>query len=593
MKPPHPRKRYSELYSGLIPLHVLHHSCEGPIFGFEMIQELQRHGYSLSAGTIYPLLHGMERKGLLRSRAANDGRRVRRLYRATKAGRLALLDAKDKVRELFGELFEDAMNKSEKLSKPRKRQNVGKKLLMLFFSLLIGMVRSMSAQAAENEGKPLTVTEAMNRAVAHYPAIQASMARLNAARAGIALSKTSYLPTASLLWQSNRSTYNNITGLLLPQSVLPSLSGPVLSDTSGTTLWGSGGGALLSWQPFDFGLRAANVDVANSVAQTANFQLQLTKLDVSAAAADAFLAAVVAQSARVAAEADVNRRTTFAKAVHVLVDNQLRPGVEASRADAELAAARTQFFRAQQTDEERRIALAEALGTPDESIRIDPGSLVAKVPPAFTSAPPPLAQHPSAELAMSAVNQSRAQEHALERSYFPTFNLQSAVSGRGSGAQPNGTILQGTNGLVPDRSNFAVGLIVSFPLLDYFSLRSRKQIEAGNEDATRADYNRTLQHLSAQVRRARSALDAAQKIADNASVELQSAQMTEAQAQARYRASLANVVEVAEAQRLLVQAQTDEAIAKISVWRALLLESFAEGNLQPFLNAVEHAGDGR
>lgn len=98
---------YSALYSGLIPLHVLHHSCEGPIFGFEMIQELQRHGYTLSAGTMYPLLHGMERKGLLRSFERRNGARKRKFYRATPTGRRALADAKLRVHELFAELFEN------------------------------------------------------------------------------------------------------------------------------------------------------------------------------------------------------------------------------------------------------------------------------------------------------------------------------------------------------------------------------------------------------------------------------------------------------------------------------------------------------
>jgi PadR family transcriptional regulator, regulatory protein PadR len=96
-----------ELYSGLIRLHVLHHACQEPIFGLWMIEELARHGYRLSAGTLYPLLNGMESKGLLRSsRALVDGK-FRRMYRATPAGRTTLRAAKKRVQELFGELFEE------------------------------------------------------------------------------------------------------------------------------------------------------------------------------------------------------------------------------------------------------------------------------------------------------------------------------------------------------------------------------------------------------------------------------------------------------------------------------------------------------
>ena len=96
-----------ELYSGLIRLHILHHAAKGPIYGNWVIEELGRHGYKLSPGTLYPILHALERKGYLRSRQKRDGRQLRRFYRATAAGRRALANAKVKVRELVGELFED------------------------------------------------------------------------------------------------------------------------------------------------------------------------------------------------------------------------------------------------------------------------------------------------------------------------------------------------------------------------------------------------------------------------------------------------------------------------------------------------------
>jgi DNA-binding PadR family transcriptional regulator len=96
-----------ELYSGLIRLHVLHHAAREPIYGLAIIEELGRHGYKLSAGTMYPILHGLEKKGYLRSTRERDGKQMRRVYRATAKGKKALEAAKEKVRELFGELFEE------------------------------------------------------------------------------------------------------------------------------------------------------------------------------------------------------------------------------------------------------------------------------------------------------------------------------------------------------------------------------------------------------------------------------------------------------------------------------------------------------
>src|SRR5579862_4840544 len=90
-----------DLYSGLIRLHVLHHAAEEPIFGLGMAEELARHGYRISPGTLYPLLHGLEKKGYLRSSQKRNGKSFRKIYEVTPLGRKALDAAKGKVRELF------------------------------------------------------------------------------------------------------------------------------------------------------------------------------------------------------------------------------------------------------------------------------------------------------------------------------------------------------------------------------------------------------------------------------------------------------------------------------------------------------------
>jgi len=95
-----------DLYSGLMRLHVLHHAVEEPIFGLGMLEELARHGYRISPGTLYPLLRSLEKKGYLRASEQRNGKSLRRVYRATPRGRKAVSAAKNKVRELFRELIE-------------------------------------------------------------------------------------------------------------------------------------------------------------------------------------------------------------------------------------------------------------------------------------------------------------------------------------------------------------------------------------------------------------------------------------------------------------------------------------------------------
>jgi outer membrane protein TolC len=73
----------------------------------------------------------------------------------------------------------------------------------------------------------LTLEQSVDFALKNYPAVRASLERINAAQAGIGLARTSYLPRADMLWQINRATDNNITGLLLPQSVIAPITGAV------------------------------------------------------------------------------------------------------------------------------------------------------------------------------------------------------------------------------------------------------------------------------------------------------------------------------------------------------------------------------
>lgn len=99
--------RHKKLLTGFIRLHVLHHAAKGPIYGNWMIGELEEHGYRISPGTIYPLLHGMEKEGYLVSSEEQDDGHTRRLYSATRLGRAALKEARERLRELFRELIKD------------------------------------------------------------------------------------------------------------------------------------------------------------------------------------------------------------------------------------------------------------------------------------------------------------------------------------------------------------------------------------------------------------------------------------------------------------------------------------------------------
>jgi outer membrane protein len=453
------------------------------------------------------------------------------------------------------------------------------------------MGTTMSAQSDPQKTKVFTLEEAVDFALKNYPAVRASLERVKAAQASIGLGRTNYLPRADMVWQTNRATDNNITGLVLPQSIIAPISGPVPMETSNRSAWGSATGLLFSWEPFDFGYRGAKVGAARAAQDQATAEASLTRLDVAVATVNAYLTVLAAQRTTQAAEADVQRRQTFDKAVRVLVDNQLRAGADASRADAELARARVNLARAQQQQKISVAALTDILGLPDTSVEVQESSLLGAPPEGFPVSTP-ITSNPIAEVQHARVEEAQAQVHILDRSYYPKFYFQSSLYGRGSGWDPAGNFEGGTTGLGPDRSNWAVGLTVTFPVFDIFAIRSRKAVESANERAEEARYDQALLDLTGQLRKAQASLDGARKVAENTPLELDAARTTETQERARYQAGLATLVDVADSQSFLVQAEIDDALARLAVWQNLASVTAAQGDLGPFWQSLHDTAQG-
>ncbi|HTF66227.1 MAG TPA: TolC family protein, partial [Edaphobacter sp.] len=149
-------------------------------------------------------------------------------------------------------------------------------LCSLMFSVAIVAAGAQTAapQITPVSGNPLSITEVVQSALRDYPLIHITQEELNASAANIRLARTAYLPRIDGLAQFNRATRNNVFGTLLPQNTLPSISGPVIDSNNGGSVWGSATGLLINWQPFDFGLRHANVEAARAAKDKADAAVQ-------------------------------------------------------------------------------------------------------------------------------------------------------------------------------------------------------------------------------------------------------------------------------------------------------------------------------
>jgi PadR family transcriptional regulator PadR len=96
--------------SGFIRLHVLHQASMGSVFGIGIIERLAFHGYVLSPGTLYPILHGLEKDGALRSHIEVVGKKRRRVYLMTPEGQKTFVLSRVRLWELFKEVFEKELS---------------------------------------------------------------------------------------------------------------------------------------------------------------------------------------------------------------------------------------------------------------------------------------------------------------------------------------------------------------------------------------------------------------------------------------------------------------------------------------------------
>ena len=428
--------------------------------------------------------------------------------------------------------------------------------------------------------------QAVETAVAKYPATRASLEQVSAAAAGINLARTSFLPRVDLLGQINRATDNNVAGLLLPQplAVLPSISGPVRGSNGLTSAWGTAVGVMVSWEPLDFGLRKANVAVAESTRQRAERTVARTKFEVETAAADAYLTLLAAMQTVKAAQAGVERASVLEKLTGAVVQAELRPGADLSRARAESAMARNLLIQAEQSVDISRAALAQLLGVSPSQVAVQAGPLL-ELPPGAQPERGNASDHPFAREQSAAVDEIKAREKSLDRTYFPKLAVQGSSYTRGTGVERDGAFLGGANGLAPNFQNWALGLSVTFSLMDLPALRAKKEIELHRERSETARYDQLLQDLDGRREKAQAVLNGARRLAENTPVQLEASQTAEQQAAARYKAGLGTLVEVAEAQRLLTQSEIDNSLAKLNVWRAMLAVAAAQGSLQPILKA--------
>ncbi|MGH9485844.1 MAG: TolC family protein, partial [Terriglobales bacterium] len=194
---------------------------------------------------------------------------------------------------------------------------------------------------------------------------------------------------------------------------------------------------------------------------------------------------------------------------------------------------------------------------------------------------------PQLRVQADAVAAAQSHQQEIARSALPrTYALGSAY-GRGSGVLAAGQLAPGAAGLAPATAgNWALGVGVDFSITGWHANRAARAQAAAQFAQQQARQKQVAAALAAAQQKAAADWTAAQTVAQESPIGLAAARAGEAQARVRYQTGLASLVELANAEQLLAQADSDDALSRLQVWRALIETAFVAGSLQPLLQAA-------
>jgi outer membrane protein len=464
------------------------------------------------------------------------------------------------------------------------KMNPGRRFLAL--ATAVSMLTLMPRGALADEGTAArvsyTVERAVSDALAKHPGIRASVGQEGAAEARIDEARTARLPDVGVSAQINRSTGNTVPGAFFTTTGF----GPIAGSTRGKSLdegvWQTGASLWATWDVLSLTRQAAAIDVALAGHVEASAATAARRLEIAYRAADAFIVLVEAQEGVRAAELSVARAHVLATVTKSLVDQSLRPGADAARADAEVASSQTALARAEQTRDVRQALLADAVGDPSLVVDASSNGMLGPVDGitarAGSPAPAPSQSHPDLVLRTAAVTRTTEAQRLVSVEYLPRIDLVAALWTRGSGY-----FQSPASGLVPDTANWAAGATVTWSLLDIPTIRARARTAAATRDVAVARRDEAYLAVAGELTTSTAVLRGALKVAAQTPATLAAARTAEQQAAARFKTGLTPVLEVADAERVLAQAEIDDALARLEVRRAMLLLARASGDLGPFL----------
>jgi outer membrane protein len=419
----------------------------------------------------------------------------------------------------------------------------------------------------------------------NLPQLQSYKEQSNAASQNINLAKNTFVPDASIGYQANYSTYNNITGMSYPGLMMP-ITGPPSANNNINFVPGTALFMFVKWNPITFGQRNAAIQKASAQFQLANASYNQVLFKQQYAALYTYLDAVYLQQLLISTQANISRTETALNQSLVLSKEGLRPGIDTTQFQSGLAQARVNFYSAQKAYQLQLEELTRLAGLQQSSADIIlSDSLLAANFPSLPDTSETFTDNPVLQYYQSKQEFSKASLKEIETVWRPHLDVWGNAYGRGSGVEYNG-IINKTDGWNLSRTNYGAGIQLSFPILQFSQINIQKKQYQSLLKSDEAIVSQTKLDLQKQLESALINFNQNKQIAEQTKLQKQFAGYAYGGLALSYKSGLIDYTRLTQGQFDLLNAEITNANAYLQMWHALLDVAVAKGDINIFLKQL-------
>jgi adhesin transport system outer membrane protein len=461
-------------------------------------------------------------------------------------------------------------------------------MLSLKRCLCIALLLVTGFAHAQQSAAPITLQQLLNSVDQKAPTLLTDSAVIAIRQAQAAETRNNWLPDLTLNYQADVGTANNTTGPYFGFGIIPSSSGGIYNTNVTTALSDNLGIAVLNWEVYNFGKYSVENKVANSDVQVQKNQFAQSKYELQAYTIGNYLRLLRLEDFLQIQSRNIQRTTEIRRSIESLAKSGVKAGVDTSIAEAELSKARLNYIELDNQVKHVQLQLSAISGFPYQSIVPDTTVELSLInqPTAYLF-PPDTADHPLINYYRSVYQNGLEREDLVKKMYNPKISLEAAAWSRGSSVDAAGNYNNLGTGLGFDRSNYLVGIGISYNLFD---LR-RRQLKLHTQRASTGYALKKLQEQQQLLAVDNSQADVEMQTAINRLQEipnqLKAANDSYRQKLSLYKNGLTDIIELDDALNILYRAETDYMQAKYAYTNALFQKAITENQVNTVLNLLK------